>query len=81
MHILNVPKTNIILTLLKTCCCNKSIDNVVETQWKICYSDKNEMFRHIIQTYHKKPYPNIVKVMILKGTWNNVVVNRYKEAG
>ena len=31
MHNLNVPKTNVILTLLKICCCNKSIDNVVVT--------------------------------------------------
>ena len=32
MHNLNVPKTNIILTLLKRCFCNKSIDDVVVTQ-------------------------------------------------
>ena len=25
MHNLNVPKTNIILTLLKICCCNKNV--------------------------------------------------------
>ena len=31
MHNLNVPKTNVILTLFKICCCNESIDNVVAT--------------------------------------------------
>ena len=34
MNNLNVPKTNIILTLLKIHCCNKSIDNVAVTQQK-----------------------------------------------
>ena len=34
MHNLNVPKTNDILTLLKTCCCNKR--NVTMTKIK-CY--------------------------------------------
>ena len=43
MYNLNVPETNIILTLLKTCCCNKNIDNVVVTQLKKCYNDENEM--------------------------------------
>ena len=40
-----------------------------------------KFFKHVIHTYHKKPYLNVVKVMLLKGTWNNVVVNQYKEAG
>ena len=31
MHNLNFSKTNVILTLLKMRCCNKSIDNVVVT--------------------------------------------------
>ena len=30
MHNLKVPKTNVIVTLLKICRCNKSIDNVVD---------------------------------------------------
>ena len=34
MNNLNVSKTNIILTLLKIHCCNKSIDNVAVTQQK-----------------------------------------------
>ena len=29
---------------------------------------------------HKKPYPNAVKNILLYGTWNNAVVNQYKEA-
>ena len=29
----------------------------------------------------QKPYLNIVKVKLLKGTWNNVAVNQHKEAG
>ena len=32
------------------------------------------------QTYHKKPNLNVVKVMLLEETWNNVVVNQYKGA-
>ena len=32
MHNLNVPKTNVILTLLKICCCNKR--NVTMTKIK-----------------------------------------------
>ena len=75
MYNLNVPETNIILTLLKTCCCNKSIDNVFVTQLKKCYNDENEMWVKcdVILTYHKKFYLNVV--MLLKGTWNNVVAN------
>ena len=38
-----------------------------------------KLLRHVIQMYHKKPYLNVVKVMLLKGI--NVVVNQYKEAG
>ena len=34
MYNLNVPKTNITLRLLKICCCNKSIDNVIVTYKK-----------------------------------------------
>ena len=44
MHNLNVPKTSIVLTLLKIYCCKNSTDNVVVTQQKKCYSDKNEMW-------------------------------------
>ena len=40
-----------------------------------------KLFMHIIQTHHKKPYPNVVKFMLLEGTWNNVVLNQCKEAG
>ena len=40
-----------------------------------------KLFRYVIQTYHKKPYLNVVKVMSLKRSLNNVVVNQYKEAG
>ena len=40
-----------------------------------------KMFRHVIQTYHKKPYLNVVKVMLFKGTWNSVVGNHDKDAG
>ena len=62
---LNVPKNNLILTLLKMCCCNKSIDNVVakkkhrndEEKWNVTL----KLFTYLIQTYHKKPYPNVVK--------------------
>ena len=39
------------------------------------------LFRYVIQTYHKKPYLNVVKVMSLKRSLNNVVVNQYEEAG
>ena len=28
--------------------------------------------------YHKKPYTNVVKNILLYGTWNNAVVNQYK---
>ena len=31
MPSLNLPKNNVVLMLLKMCCCNKSIDNVVMT--------------------------------------------------
>ena len=30
---------------------------------------------------HKKPYPNVVKNILLQGTSNNAVVNQFKEAG
>ena len=77
MYNLNVPETNIILTLLKTCCCNKNIDNVVVTQLKKCYNDENEMWLKCVAilTYHKKFYLNVVTVVLLKGTWNKVVAN------
>ena len=33
-----------------------------------------KLFMHVIQMYHKRPYPNVVKVMLFEGTWDNVVV-------
>ena len=33
-------------------------------------------FTHVIQMYHKKPYPSVVKNMLMQETRNNVVVNR-----
>ena len=30
--------------------------------------------------YCKKPYPNAVKVILIEGTWNSIVVNQYKDA-
>ena len=38
------------------------------------------MFAHVIQTYHKKPYPNVIKNVLLYGNWNNAVVNQNKGA-
>ena len=84
MHNLNVTKTNVIVTLLKICRCNKSIDNVVVTKEVLQWQKWNViamLFTHVIQTYHKKPYLNVVKAMVLEGNWNNVVANQYKEPG
>ena len=46
-------------------------------KWKVTV----KLSMHLIQAYHEKPYLNVVKVMLLEGTWSNVVVNKYKEAG
>ena len=40
-----------------------------------------KLFTQLIQTYHKKPYLNVGKVMLLDGNWYNVVVHQYKETG
>ena len=45
------------------------------TKWNVTLT----MFAHVIQTHHKKPYTNVVKNTLLYGTWNNAVVNQYKE--
>ena len=43
MRNLNVPETNVVLMLLKMCCCNKSIDNVVMTYKRnITITKRNE---------------------------------------
>ena len=68
MHNLNVPKINVILTLLKTCCCNKNIDNLVVTYKRTVTMTKMKCVTHVIETYHKKAYLTVVKVMLLKGT-------------
>ena len=35
MHNLNVAKTNVIVTLLKICCCNKNIETyIIQTYYK-----------------------------------------------
>ena len=84
MHNLNVPKTYVIVTLLIICRCNKSIDNLVVTKEVLQWRKRNVaamLFTHVIQTYHKKPYLNIVNTMVLESTWNNVVANQYKEPG
>ena len=39
------------------------------------------LFTHVIHTYHKKPYRNVVKNILMQETSNNAVVNQYKEAG
>ena len=39
-----------------------------------------KLFTHVIQTYHKKPYPNVVKNILLYGIWINAAANQYKEA-
>ena len=31
-------------------------------------------------TYHRNPYTKVAKNTLLYGTWNNVVVNEYKDA-
>ena len=68
MHNLNVPKINVILALLKICCCNKNIDNLVVTYERTVTMTKMKCATHVIETYHKKAYLNVVKVMLLKGT-------------
>ena len=43
MPSLNLPKNNVALMLLKKCCCNKSIDNVVMTYKRnITITKRNE---------------------------------------
>ena len=39
-----------------------------------------KLFPHVMQTYHKNPYPNVVKNILLYGTCNNAVANQYNEA-
>ena len=39
MHNLNVPKTNVILTLLKICCCNKNVTMTkIKCNCKVVYT-------------------------------------------
>ena len=39
MHNLNVPKTNVILTLLKICCCNKNVTMTkIKCNCKVVYA-------------------------------------------
>ena len=70
MYNLNVPKTNVILTLLKTKAliriCDMKTEILQWQKWKVTV----KLFTHVIQNYHKKLYMNVVKVILLEGTWN-----------
>ena len=40
-----------------------------------------KLFMHVIQTTTESLAWTLSLLMLLEGTWNNVVVNQYKEAG
>ena len=67
MRNLNVTKDNgkcIVLTkALKRSCDIKKEMSQWQRKMKCDCSEK--LFTHVIQTYHKKPYPNVVKKMLL----------------
>ena len=70
MRKLNVPKSNfkcvvVIKALIKYRSCDIRKERS-QRRRKMKRDCRVKLFTHVTQTYHKKPYPNVVKKMLLR---------------